>query len=86
MTGAVFVDLRKAFDAVDHARLLSKLSIYAHGIKSKELNWFESYLFDRKHFVTCNSVQSKVQSVSCGVPQGSILGPLLFVVLINNIE
>ena len=84
MTGAVFIDLRKAFDTVDHARLLSELPIY--GIKSKELCWFENYLFGRKQFVSYDGVLSEIQAISCGVPQGSILGPLLFMLLINDID
>jgi len=84
MTGAVFIDLRKAFDTVDHVRLLSKLPIY--GIKSKELCWFESYLFGRKQIVSYDGALSEIQTISCGVPQGSILGPLLFTLLINDID
>ena len=84
MTGAVFIDLRKAFDTVDHARLLSKLPIY--GIKNKELCWFESYLFGRKQIVSYDGALSEIQAISCGVPQGSILGPLLFTLLINDID
>ena len=81
LTGAVFVDLRKAYDTVDHSRVLSKLTLY--GINHKELKWFENYLFDTKQFV--QFVKSSTQSVSCGVPQGFILGPLLFTLLINDI-
>ena len=84
MTGAVFIDLRKAFDTVDYARLLSKLPIY--GIKSKELCWFENYLFCRKQFVSYDGVLSEIQAISCGVLQGSILGPLLFLLIINDID
>ena len=83
MTGAVFLDLRKAFDTVDHARILSKLPIY--DIKFKELRWFESYLFDRKYTVSYNGTCSESQVISCGVPHGSILAPLLFNLLTNDI-
>ena len=84
MTGAAFIDLRKAFDTVDHARLLSKLPIY--GIKNKELSWFESYLFGRKQIVLYDGALSEIQAISCGVPQASILGPLLFTILMNDID
>ena len=84
MTGAVFIDLSKAFDTVDHARLLSKLSIY--GIKDREMSWFSSYLFNRKQYVAIDGQSSEMQPISCGVPQGSILGPLMFILLINDIE
>ena len=83
-TGAVFVDLKKAFDTVDHRCLLSKLPSY--GIKGRELNWFESYLFDRKQFVSLENSSSERESVLCSVLQGSVLGPLLFALLINDIN
>ena len=82
MTGAVFLDLRKAFDTVDHSRIISKLPLY--GIRDKELAWLESYLFDRKQFVQYDGHRSETQHIPCGVPQGSILGPLLFIILIND--
>ena len=83
-TGAVFVDLKKAFDTVDHGCLLSKLPGY--GIKGRELSWFESYLVDRKQFVSLENSSSERESVLCSVPQGSVLGPLLFALLINDID
>ena len=75
-TGAIFVDLENDFDTIDHGCLLSKLPSF--GIKGRELSWFESYLFDRKHFVSLENFSSERKSVLCSVPQGSILGPLLF--------
>ena len=83
LTGAVFVDLRKAFDTIDHATLIAKLPIY--GVHGKELTWFESYLFNRQQFVSYQGTCSERQSVRCGVPQGSILGLSLFTIVINDI-
>ena len=73
LTGAVYVDLRKAFDMVNHICLLTKLSYY--GIVNNELKRFEDYLFGRSQFVQYNSVNSEVEAVTCGVPQGSIYCP-----------
>ena len=72
----VFLDFSKAFDTVDHAILLSKLSHY--GIRGSALQWFENYLSNQKQYVTYYGVSSPVNNITCGVPKGSILGPLLF--------
>ena len=72
----VFLGLKKAFDTVDHRILLKKL--YAYGIRGNILKLFESFLTDKSQYVAYNGVESKVLSIICEVPQGSILGPLLF--------
>ena len=74
----IFVDLQKAFDTVDHKILLHKLEY--HGIRGVCNNWFKSYLSDRKKFVSINGYNPDLMPVHCGVPQGSVLGRLLFLI------
>ena len=72
----VFIGLSKAFDKVNHNTLLEKLKAY--GIQFENLKWFRSYLSNRKRFISYENSKTEMKSVKCGVPQGSIIGPLFF--------
>ena len=81
---SVFLDLRKAFDTVDHGILLSKLTKY--GVVGTPLRWFTSYLTNRRQYCQVNGHKSSLKSVHCGIPQGSCFGPLLFILYVNDFE
>ena len=79
----IYLDFAKAFDTVPHYRLLGKLQAY--GIQGKLFHWIKEFLKERTQIVMINGVESEPTSVLSGIPQGTVLGPLLFVVYINDI-
>ena len=78
----LMIDLKKAFDGICHKTLLKKL--YAYGIRGKLFNWFKSYLANRTQYVQYGNSKSETKTITYGVPQGSILGPLLFILFVND--
>ena len=82
-TAGSFMDLSKAFDTIDHEILLDKL--YHYGLRGVSHTWFTNYLSKRKQVVSYNSTLSSSESVKCGVPQRSIIGPLLLIIYMHDI-
>ena len=82
-TGCIFVDFSKAFETIDHEILLKKLKLY--GFNQKSLNLMENYMTTRTQVTCVNGYVSTTKSITCGTAQGSILGPLIYIVYVNDV-
>ena len=84
-TLGAFIDLSKVFDTVDHSILLKKLELY--GVTDRNHSWFKNYLSNRKQFIQINNEENtELETITCSVPQGSVLRPLLFLLYVNDLK